>query len=475
MSVKLAFVSYETPFAPAGGIAAVMARLPNYISKASGLETIVITPYHHKIGKTASLSTEEVGRILIESDNGNSSIKLQLYKQDVLWYFLQPEQPEFFAGYPHPFRVGDDPVQIAQNLLRDSLLFGRATAEALQAIDQNADWILMMQDWEAATTALALSGVQHRMKLFLTLHNSYDSPVTDEQLAQAGIQYTSCPGTTVLNRAMPRIQRTIFTVSDQFASDLCDDEFQSRIMAPHLNEMIRPRLLGVNNGPFADLAVDSGTLQKAVAGDYKSIAEWKTDNRQKALSALKDFEPSAERPVWGDLTKFGADPSLCWFVMAGRDDPRQKGYDAAAAAIEKFFADKGKACFFFFPIPGDEGLPGLYFLRDLASTFPEHVLVFPFVWQEGFFATLRGASFGLMPSLYEPFGMANEFYLNGTPGIGRATGGIIQQIVPFRAASCFSHAAEIRALRWHASSANPTGLLFRESDDIHSSFLIGKV
>ncbi len=132
MSVKLAFVTYETPFAPAGGIAAVMARLPNYVSKASGLETIVITPYHHKIGKTAGLPTQEVGRILIESDNGNSPIKLQLYKQDVLWYFLQPEQPEFFAGYPHPFRVGDTPVQIARNLLRDSLLFGRATAEALQ-------------------------------------------------------------------------------------------------------------------------------------------------------------------------------------------------------------------------------------------------------------------------------------------------------------------------------------------------------
>ena len=365
--------------------------------------------------------------------------------------------------------MGDTPVQIARNLLRDSLLFGRATAEALREIDQNTDWVVMMQDWEAATTALALSGLQHRMKLFLTLHNSYDSPVTDEQLAQSGIQYGSCPGTTVLNRAIPRIQRTIFTVSDQFASDLCDDEFQSRIMAPHLNEMIRPRLLGVNNGPFADLAVDFGILQKAMAGDYKSIAEWKTDNRKKALSALKDFEPSAERPVWGDLKRFGADPSLCWFVMAGRDDPRQKGYDVAATAIEKFLTNKGKACFFFFPIPGDEGLPGLDFLKDLASTFPEHVLAFPFVWQEGFFAALRGASFGLMPSLYEPFGMANEFYLNGTPGIGRATGGIIQQIVPFRAASCFSHAAEIRALRWHASSANPTGLLFRESDDIHSS------
>jgi hypothetical protein len=31
-----------------------------------------------------------------------------------------------------------------------------------------------------------------------------------------------------------------------------------------------------------------------------------------------------------------------------------------------------------------------------------------------------GATAGVMPSLYEPFGMANEFYLNGTLAIGRA-------------------------------------------------------
>ena len=231
-------------------------------------------------------------------------------------------------------------------------------------------------------------------------------------------------------------KETIFTVSDQFAEDLCDDEFQSKIMAPHLNEMLRPRLLGVNNGPFADLAVDTDVLHKAAAGDYGPIAKWKTENRKKALSALKDFQPSPERPIWGDLAKFEPDPSLCWFVMAGRDDPRQKGYDIAAAATETFLKGNGQACFFFFPIPGDEGLAGLSFLENLAHEFPENILAFPFRWSDGFIATLRGASFGLMPSLYEPFGMANEFYLNGTLGIGRATGGIIQQIVPLHGVSC---------------------------------------
>ena len=122
-----------------------------------------------------------------------------------------------------------------------------------------------------------------------------------------------------------------------------------------------------------------------------------------------------------------------------------------------------EACFFFFPIPGDEDFAGLSFLRDLALELPRSVAAFPFRWVEGFAATLRGASFGLMPSFYEPFGMANEFYLNGTLGIGRATGGIVQQIVPLRGCASFSLAAEAIVHQWHSWSSRPTGLLYREA------------
>ena len=84
-------------------------------------------------------------------------------------------------------------------------------------------------------------------------------------------------------------------------------------------------------------------------------------------------------------------------------------------------------------------------------------------------ATLQGSTFGIMPSFYEPFGMANEFYLNGTLGIGRATGGIIQQIIPLWANSSFSYAAEKRAIKWHSEGEHATGILFRERDRIESA------
>jgi glycogen synthase len=159
--------------------------------------------------------------------------------------------------------------------------------------------------------------------------------------------------------------------------------------------------------------------------------------------------------------------------MAGRDDPRQKGYDVFARAAEMFLEEEGRAeqdraRFLFFPIPGDEGLAGLGFLRMLAERFPESVLAFPFVFREGFTGALRGATYGVMPSLYEPFGMANEFYLNGTVGIGRATGGIIQQIVPLRTTPSFSSQVDQRAARWHDASASATGFLFREKDGLPS-------
>ena len=82
---------------------------------------------------------------------------------------------------------------------------------------------------------------------------------------------------------------------------------------------------------------------------------------------------------------------------------------------------------------------------------------------------LQGATYGIMHSLYEPFGMANEFFLNGTVGIARATGGLIQQIVPLRETKLFTEDLRVRTEHWHAASAQPTGILYREKDDIPSA------
>jgi glycogen synthase len=226
--------------------------------------------------------------------------------------------------------------------------------------------------------------------------------------------------------------------------------------------------VGIDNGRFVDLAVDPQVVAGAASGNFGPLAEWKAAHRRSFLDALGKLQPRDEAPLWGDIARFEKDDAP-WFVMAGRDDSRQKGYDVLARAAELFLENQERARFLFFPIPGDEGRAGLGFLRKLAQRFPHSVLVFPFLFREGFVAALRGASYGVMPSLYEPFGMANEFYLNGTVAIGRATGGIIQQIAPLRDAASFGEQVQDRAARWHPPGTQPTGFLFREQDGLRSA------
>jgi glycogen synthase len=461
-TVNIAFVSYETPFAPCGGIAAVMGRLPAKVRAVSHTETVVVTPFHHRLEKMASLGRSHEGSFGVAL--ADRTVVVHVYRHDkdqVPFYFLQPDDERYFAGKRHPYDVSGD------DLLRDALFFGVALPRSLHIIDPGKRWTLLLQDWEAATAALATADYPGRPRAFVTLHNSYDCTVSSEQLAYAGINPDCCPGGTILQRALPLTELPVFTVSEQFAHDLTEDVLQTQVMAPQLQLTLKPRLIGIDNGPFIDPALDAARLAEAKAGNFVSIVRWKGEHRKSFLEALQKLKPADDRPLWGNVAQFNQDDAP-WFVMAGRDDSRQKGYDVLARAAEMFLEAGGQGRFLFFPIPGDEGRGGLSFLQKLAAKFPASVLVFPFLFREGFLGALRGAAYGVMPSLYEPFGMANEFYLNGTVGIGRATGGITQQIVPLRTAGSFSRQVDQRAVRWHAENAAATGFLFREADGLES-------
>ncbi|MBI4701923.1 MAG: glycogen/starch synthase [Deltaproteobacteria bacterium] len=470
---KIAFLTYETPWAKGGGIAAVIAHLPAAVRQASGLDTFVISPLHFRCQKMPEVVTESAGELAVPFQEASLRVDVRRLVEAPAYLFLQPddgkllhgEEERLFAGLRHPYDVP------AGRLRRDAVLFGAAAARALAALDPEAEWILFAQDWEAATTALATAGRQSPLPVFLTLHNSYDCPVSAGDLASVGIDAGGSAGHTVLERALPRVAAPVLTVSEQFATDLVEDPLQAKVMAPHLRESLRRRLVGVDNGPFGELQIPPEELAAARAGDFAKLRAWKADRKADAARALGALGRSPDQPVWGEPAEFlrvlcAAHPA--WIVMAGRDDPRQKGYDVAVAAIERLLAVRQDAQFLFFPIPGDEGLPGLAFLQELTVRHPGNVVALPFLFQEGSLAALRGAEYGLMPSLYEPFGMAGDFYLNGTVAIGRATGGILQQVVPLRSTAAFSHAVQRRSERWHCAAALPTGILFRERDGIPS-------
>jgi glycogen synthase len=484
MKKLIAFITFESPWFAAGGVAAVMGQLPRATESAAGLATVVITPFHVSEidkNKIPALEKQEIYSFELPYDQGSVLIRVYYANSGCAWYFLKaetaPSEGPLFAGSRHPY---DLPQTV---LRRDSLLFGAATVHALRAIAKHqgtdpeaVEWNMIAQDWEAATALLAFQSQKDcHGRLHLTLHNSYDEFATVSEFLRAGIDPARSPGDTILHRALSVVEQPAFTVSDQFASDFTDDLLQREVMAPQLQTLLnRNPIVGVDNGPFQALAVKADHLVAAANGEFGPLRGWKADNRHDALKALDAHTPTEKEPVWGDKAKFRRDESP-WFVMAGRDDPRQKGYDVAVAGIEGYLlghhGKSGCAQFLFFPIPGDEDLAGLEFLKALALRFPEDILVFPFRWVAGYTAALRAAAYALMPSLYEPFGMANEFYLaGGCVGVGRATGGNLEQIVPLHASSAYSRAVRVRAERYHPLASQPTGILFRERDEIVSAW-----
>ncbi len=194
----------------------------------------------------------------------------------------------------------------------------------------------------------------------------------------------------------------------------------------------RHGVVGVDNGLFGDFAPPyaAACVDAARAGRPEPILAAKAGKRRAMLSALQQAGKDARSIGWlrgsrsQDLTTLADDVPV--FFMFGRPDPGQKGFDVLAHAIARL--PRGAARFVLTPSgAGPEPFESL--LTQLAADRNGDVVIFPFRMESGYLETMAGATFVVMPSLYEPFGGATEPYLAGTPVVARATGGITQQIV----------------------------------------------
>ncbi len=466
----IVFVTFESEFAPVGGLAAVMKVLPREMARLSEDRSITVAPLFPNIlnckeGHRKAL--ERVERPCRVRFNGES-YPLEIFRhvdaEGFTTYLLTAEG--FFTA---PCDCGQPPAPTApcnpylnpgqpEQLLTDALFFCAAVPKALVSLGYTENLILSLQDWQTASAAVTVKSEPaiSSAACILTVHNPYDHPLSDDDLAR--IFWRQLPGSTVLTKMLPLVDGPVCTVSENFAAELRSDPLHTAVYAPHLQELLAEKgVRGIDNGLFAAPDLPSEALEAAAQGDFAPLLEEKAHRRRELVAALTAYNPPAAWGSLGDLTSFTGPIFLCF----GRDDPRQKGYDVAAAAIRRL--KPGQAKFVFTPIPGDEGLEGLEFLRALAEERPGEVKVFPFRMERGYFELQRGSSYLVMCSLYEPFGGATEGYAVGTPVVARATGGLVQQIAPY-SAGCYSQAVRERCAPFHARHAAPTGFLFREPE-----------
>lgn len=479
----IGFVAFETEFAKSGGLGAVMGILPKEMRRRES-DCFIMAPFFRNIISLEKLKSD--GKITdyswdqsfdFSTGKGRYEVKIahlvgadgfDTYLLASEGFFTAPQDPYVNPTDPAA-PVGElNPVR-SDKLVEDALFFYAAVPKALIALSKTDNLLLHLQDWEAACIARAIRNEKKfgSVACILTLHNPYDRYLENASSALISefVDYLNLNYDNVLAQMIPLVDGPLSTVSQNFADELLSSPLHHEVFAEHLqNSLERKGLIGVDNGLFGKVAFpfSEDARREAEQGNYDLIRKEKRVRREELGSVLEEYQRALAKGTqesWGADLEL-SDPNLPVFLILGRDDPRQKGFDVVAAAIRMI--PKGRAKYIFTPVPGDEGLDGLSFLKNLAEERPGEIRVWPFRLEFAPFNALqRGSSFMVMCSLYEPFGAATEAYLAGMPVVARATGGLVQQVAPYPSASLSRHGRQLAAL-FHDRNSDPSGFLFRE-------------
>jgi glycogen synthase len=487
----VAFLSYENRWARSGGIAAIAAMLPGELA-AAGEQVIRLSPLHAGL-RTAPprVALESCGACSVLYDGVEVPVSVYLATEGGReWYLF--EAAGFFdadggAGGADPYVFGDETRTERDGnhskLLRDALFAAKAIPAVLATLAREGgierNLIVHAQDWELAAVALTVKEALldgplkgFTASVLLTLHNPYDHLLSDHVLASITDRlgpkrwpYVNARNRTVLARMIPLADAPISTVSRRFAQELTSDPLQTAHFAAHYEKILaRQGVIGIDNGLFARLPGPEPALDKAIAaalrGRTSALLELKLKARRKALRGLGDYlgrlvaAANPNEPVYGTLDGGDGRPlddlpdEVPVFLMTGRLDPGQKGFDVFAAAIDEMPAGRGR--YIISPLSPMASDPNtrlnLDYLKALAGRRRGEVVVLPFRIADIYADLVRGVTWSVWPSLYEPFGGVTEPYVWLTPVIARATGGLVQQVIDFG-----------------VSPKDSTGFLYRET------------
>jgi len=221
------------------------------------------------------------------------------------------------------------------------------------------------------------------------------------------------------------VDAPVVTVSENFAKEFMSDPLQTEYFANNLQEVFRKNgIYGINNGLFVDFPPEYSPKNSYSIEEIKKI---KLEKRNAALQILCSNFPKGRlgKLTYQSQSIANLPDGVPILMMSGRLDPFQKGFDIFLQAIEKFTKDEIKVVL----TPLSINKSDLNYFLEISKTCDGNVVVFPHRLEKGYLELQMGSTFGIMPSIYEPFGAAIEYMVNGTVTIARDTGGLSDQII----------------------------------------------
>ena len=399
------------PLAKTGGLADVVGTLPSYLN-AMGYDCRVMIPYHRCIKDKYADKVKHITDFWFSLGWRQQYVGVEELKLNGVTIYLLDN--EYYFG-DRIYKGGDQEIE-------QYSWFSRAVCDSLARLDFQPD-LLHLNDWHTAIIPLLLrtqygSGADFRGKLrtLLTIHNiAYQGKTSfglvEDLLSVDRAYFTSefmeSYGAADFLKAGCVFADSINVPSPTNAKEVCTPEYGyglEGILSARGGDL-HGILNGIDRVSF-DPAADPHLPANFTAADLSGKAECK-----RALLKELGLTVPEDAPLFGMVGRLvyqkGLDlvvDSLSWLmdqgaalVIVGSGDP---GLEAVLRAAETRF--KGRLCSY---IAYDEGVSRRVY---------------------------AGSDFFLMPSRFEPCGLAQMISMRyGTLPIVRETGGLKDTVIPY--------------------------------------------
>jgi glycogen synthase len=428
------FVIFENDYAALGGLATIAKSLPKFMKEA-GENVVFISPFHQN-NKNIQQAYRDGRFVTLFEDMrftcGNFASPVTCLQD------ISADVPSYFCALDNSFTAQENPYDYPDPdmLGLDSLIFCAALPSVLGKLGLKKNLLIHAHDWETSAVALTskmavLAGQVVSAKTVLTLHNSYDARLPASLMSRFFGMTVSTE--TFLQTFIPLLNGPLTTVSTPFAHELRFDPLQTGVFTRHLQRSFSQNPpIGVENGVFGDKTApfSASALKQCEKQDFSLLLQEKERMRQGLITCMQSYRNDH---ILGTIEFPEKSEKVPVFFMTGRLDLMQKGFDAMLLAFQRL--ERKKAKLFFGLNIGSKSedfsnnVALLAILNEAVLQCRGDLTVWPFrIPEKDYALLLKGASYLIMPSFYEPFGSATEGFISGTPVVARATGGLWLQV-----------------------------------------------
>ncbi len=409
--MKLVFVTAEAdPFAKTGGLGEVAGSLPAFLHK-QGIDVRIIMPKYSSIPKEFQREFKHLSHfdVPVAWRKQYCGLEETVY-QGIPYYFIDNE---YYFTRPNVYGEYDDAERFA--------FFSRAALESLIHIPGFKPDIIHCHDWHTALIPLMLKEFYNReplyypIKTLFTIHNlKYQGIFPKEVLCDIvglGMEFfkengLEFHGAINFMKSALLYADQITTVSPTYA-----EEIQNPFYGENLDGLLRKRrdiLTGILNG--IDYEVYDPFNDPYLAMPFHDVSLAKTENK-------KHLQKTIGLPVREECATLG---------MVSRIVD-QKGFDLLAHVIEEILELDIQMV-----ILGTGEKKYEERLQYFASKYPEKLTIRLEFSNERAHQIYAGADILLMPSRFEPCGIAQMIAMRyGTVPIVRETGGLKDTVIPY--------------------------------------------